>query len=483
MTQRLSRRHVLRGLGSTMVALPVLEAMGCTRPDGEVVAAKSAALDPGGQLAPKRLFLYVTGNGGVMQDYFPERRSDTDFDLARSMQLESFPLATHTVDEFRDRLLFVDGVDNLSKLGGHEAHAALTTCRGIDPTSKLGMGRSIDRVIADHIRATDPGAPSELVLNTGTKSVGYKADNPSSGQYRFLSYESANTPARNEGDPQALFDRLFAGSIDPAAAAAEAARRERRASLLDDVLGDYSSLHRRLGAEDQRRLDEHMQRIREVETSLRSPVRSCSSASAPPEFDQRASESRGLPEATLRMFHVIELAFLCDISRVATFMSRTEGETRNHTFPWLSFGYCKEEAHPTDCYDDTDGDSNNRAHHPMSHVQNARREELNEVMQWQVAQLTGFAGRLADVSVGDGTLLDSTFCLHTSGNSATHSARRLPLLGIGSLGGALRTGRALKFENASLNDFWLALLNAFGSEASSFGEETLSTGPLAGMLA
>ena len=483
----LSRRHVLRGIGSTAVALPLLEAMGCSKPDGEVVAAKSAALDPGGELAPKRFFLYVTGNGGVMDDYFPTRRSNTDFDLGPSMQLEDFALASRTVTEFRDRLLLVDGIDNLSKPGSHEAHGALTTCRGIDDND-LGLGRSIDRVIGDYIRANDPNAPADLILNTATKSVGtVDPNNPDfnfgKGKLRWLSYESASTPAAQNGNPVELFDRMFAAATDPAAAEAAAMRRAQEASLLDSVLEDYGSLHRRLGANDKLRLDEHMQRIRDVELKLRAPTRSCSSADPVPEFDQQAGESRGLPEATARMFHVIELAFACDLTRVATFMSRTEGETRNHTFPWLSFGYCSDPTHASDCYDDTQSESDNVAHHPMSHHQSKHRDNLNEVMQWQVSQLTGFAGRLADVSEGTGSLLDSSLCLHTSGNSSTHSARRLPLLGIGSLGGALRTGQALEFQGRSLNDFWLTVLNAFGSDASSFGAEEFVTGPIADMLA
>ncbi|MDQ3035157.1 MAG: DUF1552 domain-containing protein [Myxococcota bacterium] len=479
--RRLSRRTVLRGIGYTAVALPVLEAMGCTRPDGEIVAARSAALEPGGELSPQRFFLMCTGNGGIMDDYFPVRRSDTDFDLGPAMQLEGFALATHTVSQFRDRLLIVDGVDNYSKRDGHEAHAALTTCRGIDANG-LGQGRSIDRVIADHIRATDPTAPANLVLNTGSKSANVSASNPSSGQYRFLSYESASTPAANEAGAQSVFDRLFGDIANPEAAAAEAARRQRRASLLDDVLEDYGSLHRRLGAADKRRLDEHMQRIREVEQQLRAPIISCDGAAGPPTYGHNIGDSRYLPQVTDSMFHVIALAFACDLTRVATFMSRSEGETTNHTFPWLSFGVCDNDVsdpNTTDCNDDGDG---RVSHHNMSHSHSVYRDNLLEVMQWQVSTLTGFAGRLADVSIGDATLLDSSFCLHVSGNAHTHRAERLPLLGIGSLGGRLQTGRALQRDGASLNDYWLTLLNAFGSPATSFGDEAHATGPIPGML-
>ena len=485
----LSRRHVLRGMGGVTIGLPLLEAMGCTRPDGEVVAASSKALDSGGDLCPKRLFVYGTGNGAVMDDYFPVRRSDTDFDLSPSMQLEQLAGHEESFADLKDQMVTIDGVQMDVMPGSHESHVALMTgFRGAGGDSKLGRGRSIDRKIADLIRAADPTAPEHLVLATGTQGNSWNAT---------LSYESDQTPSEKHRNATNLFETLFASAEEPEAGVE---RRRKRRSLLDDALEDYSQLRGRVSGEDRRRLDDHMQRIRELEMRLSAGSRSCSSAELP-DSTSGLNHSRHLPEVTHSMFQVIELAFACDITRVATFMSRCEGETTDHTFPWLSFAYCKEgidgslceycrdgENDRARCSDDR-GDAQRLSHHGMSHlIQNRDRHEeirryLLEVMRWQFTQFAGFARRLRDVSEGTGTLLDASLCVHTSGNAGYHSTRRLPFTTLGGLGGTIPTGRALE-ANVQINDVWLSVLRAFGGTDAKFGDEAYCSGDgVAGLLA
>jgi hypothetical protein len=50
-------------------------------------------------------------------------------------------------------------------------------------------------------------------------------------------------------------------------------------------------------------------------------------------------------------------------------------------------------------------------------------------------------------------------------------------------GGALRTGRFLKYGGVSHNDLLVALLNAYGIADQKFGHPDFCTGPLPGLLA
>ena len=252
---------------------------------------------------------------------------------------------------------------------------------------------------------------------------------------------------------------LFAGS-DSEVAARELARRERRASLLDDVLEDYGSLHRRLGTSDARRLDEHMQRIRDVERQLRAPLRDCGSATALPEFDYNISESRYLPELEARWFHLIELAFACDATRV-----------------------CDNDVSDPNTSRCNDSGNGRVSHHNMSHSQQFYRENLLEAMRWQVGQLTNIAGRLQDISEGTSTVLDSSFCLHMSAGMHTHTSRRLPSLGIGSLGGKLKQGVSLRYDEVALSEYWLTIMRAYGCTDETFGDPTYCREPIAAMFA
>src|SRR4029077_13138413 len=72
-----------------------------------------------------------------------------------------------------------------------------------------------------------------------------------------ISWSSPTTPTPLEIYPALAFDRLFKD---------EGQRGDR--SVLDAVLGDAHEVHRRLSAADQRKLDEYLDSVREVEQRI-----------------------------------------------------------------------------------------------------------------------------------------------------------------------------------------------------------------------
>lgn len=86
---------------------------------------------------------------------------------------------------------------------------------------------------------------------------------------------------------------------------------------------------------------------------------------------------------------------------------------------------------------------------------------------------------------GEGTVLDNS-CLMLLSNMWSgnrHDSTRLPLLTVGGLGGALKTGRVLNYgdkgdENRKVCSLYLSLMEKMGVTLSRFGD---ADAPLAGI--
>jgi len=131
-----------------------------------------------------------------------------------------------------------------------------------------------------------------------------------------LSWRNATSPLPTEVNPRAVFDRLFGGQADTQVVA----RNEIRASVLDAVMSDARALNRRLGGSDQRKLDQYLTGIRDVELRI-----ARASELAPIQLPSDTSRPEGVPadltEHMRLMYDLMALAFQTDVTRIATFMS------------------------------------------------------------------------------------------------------------------------------------------------------------------
>ena len=87
------------------------------------------------------------------------------------------------------------------------------------------------------------------------------------------------------------------------------------------------------------------------------------------------------------------------------------------------------------------------------------------------------SGRLNDMKEGDSTVLDNSFLMFLSNMWAgsKHDSSKLPVLTVGGLGGAIKTGRSLDYlgkgdDNRKMCGLYLALLNGMGVKADRFGD-------------
>src|SRR5436189_1590221 len=116
----------------------------------------------------------------------------------------------------------------------------------------LRGGISMDQVLANHV-GQDTMQPS-LILGCEQPITGYHETNFSMAYSSHISWQSAESPVPMEVYPSLAFDSLF-----------ENRGNKRTQSVLDRVKDDLSRLSRRVSADDNRRLDEYLTSVREVE--------------------------------------------------------------------------------------------------------------------------------------------------------------------------------------------------------------------------
>jgi hypothetical protein len=442
----ITRRTVLRGLG-TALALPWLEAM---LPHASAAAATTT---------PKRMaFLYVP-NGIHMHEWTPMRMG-RDWDTPDLLQaLEGFRqdysvLTGLTLDKARP---------NGDGPGDHaRAMSAFLTGRQPRKThgSDIKVGVSVDQLAAQKV-GEGTRFPSLEIGAEGGKLAGNCDSGYSCAYSANLSWRSDATPQPKETNPKLIFERLF-GSDNRAEAEAARARRERyRKSILDLVAEDASALKKDLGSADQRKLDEYLAGVREVELRL---TRATQPEAKESRLPKDAVKPAGIPkdyQEHLRLLaDMLVLAFQGDVTRVSTFVFANEGS--NRAYPWLGVP---------------------EGHHDLSHHgrNQAKLDKIKKINRFHLDQLAYLLRKLKGIKEGDGTLLDSCMIVYGSGNSDgdRHNHDDLPILLAGKGGGDFHPGQHVRFRRETpLTNLYLTLLDTAGIKVSSFGD---STGRLSGL--
>ena len=240
MSQRhVSRRTMLRGIGTVAIGLPLLE---------EMVGTAAAAPPPNGPV-PVRAFNVFFGLG-----------------IPAPLQPEGFAGVMEPLKELERKLLILRGIDHVrADEPGENAHrdgaTAAFTAERARGTARSG-GPSIDQVVrAAHYR---DGLPNGIVptLMAGTF---FRRDRLS--RYAKSFGEDGSAAAQMQERPRDLFGRVFGSSAEGEGADDERRLRRRR-SVLDSVVDQYkfyTGADSPLGAASKARVAEHLDRIREYE--------------------------------------------------------------------------------------------------------------------------------------------------------------------------------------------------------------------------
>jgi hypothetical protein len=431
---------LLRGVGAG-IALPWLEAMSST--------ATLAA--PGGAgTIPRRMAFFYVPNGVHLPDWIPQE-TGRNYSLPDTLK----PLAP-----FKDELLVLTGLaqHNAEAMGdgpGDHARSLASFLTGTHALKTDGagirVGVSVDQVAAQKVGRQTRLPSLELGIERGAQSG--NCDSGYSCAYSSnISWRSANMPMAKEVNPRLVFDRLFTPGAQQVSPAEQLKRDLYRKSILDLVLDDAQQLRVRLGKNDQRKIDEYLTAVREVEQRIGQAESTAKSMPA-----TGATRPQGIPddigEHIRLLFDLIALSFQCDLTRICTFMYANEGSTRS--YPSINV---------------PDG------HHDLSHHGGdpKKHAKLKIINRFHIEQFAYLLAKLKATKEGSGNVLDHSMIIYGSGISDgdRHNHDNLPILLCGKGGGTIKSGRHLKVTPQPLNNLYLSMLDKVGTPIARLGDST-----------
>jgi len=401
-------------------------------------------------------------NGTIASEWFPDG-DETSFTL-KSLMIGTDPQDPYkSLQPHKQDLVIVSGLDNAAAYSGtyvctHNHIPTTLSGRGLLGDSietATASGITLDQVIAQEIDKVTPLKATCLPLGLPFNSLN-----------ATIGFRGPNEPVPAYVQPADAFRAVFG---DATLGQEELQRRwARRQSILDDVKGDYQALVGRVGTSDTQRVEAHLQAIRELEVRLSTEVACSPQDPMYPDYGQFPSDD--LPNKVRSFIDLAVLAISCDVSRVVTLIPRPCGGGSNY-LPWLGLPGSE---------DYTYGEMHEQSHFPNDPD---RRATFLRMLTWFTEQYAYFIQKLKDVPEGEATLFENTTVFQFSeiSDGAAHSVQNMPYVLAGSLGGAFRTGRYLRYESIPHNNLLVSILQAFGSQETTFGDPTLCTGPLAGL--
>ena len=438
--QQPSRRRFLRGTGVAL-GLPWLDSL-----LPRIKAQSADMVKP-----PLRAGFIHFPNGMWEQAWVPEQ-TGRSYQLSPTLE----PLA-----DVRNEVLVLTGLDKQhSRIGdGHYSKTAnFLTGMPVRKTAGKDInagGISVDQLIAQSVTGLTP-VPSMVLgvfpVMTGVdRSVGYTHAYGS-----YISWESEMRPVTPEINPQIVYESLFGQSVSVSGQAAKSYR-----NLLDFVLQDARTLRRKLGRDDQHKMDEYLDSVRAIENRIEFTTHRQLNEKRPLVTQAEIESARPGTPADFRehmsmMMDLLVLAFRTDSTRVCSLMLATG--LSNQSFSFL---------------DGVKGEHHQLSHHENNPEKIAQYQKIN---QWYVEQFAGLLRKLKSVPEGQGTLLDNCMILFGSGMSDgnRHDPDNLPILLGGRAGGTLETGQHIAATDGSvpLCNLYLSMLDRMGVDVERFGDST-----------
>lgn len=453
--RRITRRQVLVGAGGFSLGLPFLPSL---------VPGPAFAQDPE-FVQPPRFFMLTSDHGGVFESaMFPDESLLTEtLDLYSGHQIsqgtlvrsvngdraEVAPMLSGPADVLTEALVgkmnVLRGLDIpfyiAHHTGGHLGNFARNDGNG-EQGQGLGPMPTIDQLMAwsDNFYTDLTGIKLRSIITGSRGRMSYMWSNPSDRTGEI-------SEVRREDNASALFQEVFVPeeSSDPS--------EPPRSPIVDRVFENYQTLrqsNRRLSAADRQRLDDHMDRLAELQRRLNA---------APVQRETCGDlENPGNPSGTVARMQaladVIVAAFLCGTSRIAVlgleqapFASDGSDWHQGVAHQWEQAG-------------------------PQAKLQEATQGIFEKVFLYLASRL--------DVEEAPGqTVLDNSYLTWTqeSGES-THNSRSIPVITFGSGAGFYKTGIYADYRNKTKDgivSYWSDPLGYSGLLYNQFLATTLTS--------
>jgi hypothetical protein len=442
------------------MALPLLESVA---PRISAADAASIAGAPGmtasGQ--PLRVAYVYVPNGANMVDWTPKTEG-ANFELPKILE----PLSA-----IRSDVSVLTGLTQRSGDAGNDgagdharALATYLTSTRIRKTqgADIKAGVSIDQAIANRV-GLYTRFPS-LELGCDRAQLSGNCDSGYSCAYSFnISWKSDATPMPPEVDPKLAFERLFSTGDPNETPEAHDRRLRNRQSILDFVLEDAKRLNAKLGRNDQRKLDEYMTAVRELEHRIDMAYRSnfvVGDTLKPAGIPKKDDGKTDYTAHVRLMFDVLALAFQTDSTRVATMMMRHDGN--NDAYPQIGV---------------------RESHHDLSHHggDEVKKGKIAQINRYHMEQFAYFLQKLKATKEGNSSVLDNCVIMYGSGlaDGDAHAHHNLPVLLAGRGGDTIAQGRHIRYpKDTPISNLYLSMMNRMGVRTDRFGD---SNSPLLGL--
>jgi len=414
-----NRRAFLR-TGSTVLALPLLESVG---------KANTPAV------TPKRMLFIGCGFGFTKDTFFPtEAGRFADIGLTPGMK----PLERH-----RDDITMVSNLTNLGATNPHGGSTSYLTGANVSntPGKKFHNSVSLDQVIARKI-GQDTRFPALTLSDTGGPSQ------DGHGQGLSLAWSDKGHPIPGITNPIDLYAQLF-GQAKESPEEREFRLAQKR-SILDGVTSSFQSAKQKLSRNDQEKLEDYFQSVRQIEQNISREVEWAQTPKPKSPLREPGQGMDGL-QSLKTMHQLIVAAFQTDSTRVITYRQPVASVLQGHGV--------------------------NLNPHSLSHYGlDPKRREASEVKDLLFMQLlASLIDQLKSKQDLNGqNLFESSLISYGSNIRSSHGLQGCPAIFAGGAAEKVKKGEhiILPKQDTPLANYWLTLMQSIGVPLDRFSHST-----------
>ena len=434
----ISRRTVLRGVlaggVSVVVPLPRLGAM--LNGNGTAYAD--------GTMLPVRFGFWFFGNGIIPSRWVPNATGIGD---AWTLSEELEPLLA-----VKPWLSVITGTD--VKVADSAPHASFPACAlsGATNGNKTTLLPTIDQVIAQMI-GMGTTFPTGIHIGIGNSSGATALGDT-------MSFSGVGQPNPPEFSPANLFKKLMQFANTTSTPAAPDPELSREQMVLDAVNAQATALRTSLGAEDQQRLDRHLEGIQELQTQImraEGPKVSGTLVNPDTAYPNRGADG-SLSLARCQAFDdLLVFALSTDLTRIFSYTFTPPASFQSYADCGLGTGGFH-------------GDYGQRQSPKGAAYATAG---MNTGVRYAMTNLADLLTRMQETPDGGTTLLDNS-CVYTTSctsESQTHSPIDFPLLVSGKAGGKLKGNQHVRLVGENSSTVLHTLYTMFGGTAETFGQD------------
>ncbi len=455
----ISRRNLLRYLGNAAISLPFMRTLMETQAFGEVNQKRAV------------FFYYPTG---YVNGAFHPTQTGSNFTL---------PGITAPLQSVQKDILILKNL-NIPIPGYEISHEdsmnyILTGYQSPATRTYHNSRYSIDSEVGKRFK--DGSAIPVVRLGSATSFSGFP-------QWQQASFFAPGQASQIENDPTRSFAAIFGGGAGGGTTTTEKGLSlDSKKSLIDRSLGDLKSLQNALGTIEKKKLDLHVESLRELERRLQvvqdkdMPGGQCMSSSINLSNLPLKPSRDGKPVWITGGNHSLSLdlniqiaiqALACGVTRVV-YIQATHSVC---DMPFSNF-------EPGD-----QGESHHRVSHyklgQLDHAPGGPEAHIKH-QAFYMAKLAKLIEGLGSVKEGDKSILYNTSLMATSeiGDSSDHSYNNMGTIVAGQAGGYFKTGQCIDVNGAKHNQLLVTMLHSLGFDDQSFGDPKMGTGPIAALKA